>query len=418
MRKINIIVPIKTFLSAKKRVAAYARVSANDERPMHSLSAQVSHYSGLIQRHAEWEYAGVYADGGISGVGDNRPEFKRLVADCEAGKIDIVLTKSISRFARNTVILLETVRRLRELGVDVWFERESIHSLSGDGELLLTILASFAQEESRAISENIKWSLRKGFKDGKTTSFHIYGYRWNGEKFIVQPDESAVVRMIFADFLNGMFPADIVEKLAGMGIKPMYADKFSDRVIRYMLSNEKYTGDLVLQKTFVENHITKKGCKNNGELPKYIIEDAHEAIIDKVTFDRVQAEKQRRKELGRLSSKICAQSAFSCRIRCETCGCLFYRSSGKRAGGNVRIWVCSEKKFNNRRGCATRGLREDVLEDVSASILGIKAFDSGTFTRLIREVGVSQENMLTFHFYDGRVVTHQWEPTNRGGAKV
>lgn len=164
----------------RKRVAAYARISEEKGRTLHSLAAQVSYYSELIQSRGEWEYVGVYADGGISGTTDNRAEFRRMLVDCEKRKIDIILTKSISRFARNTVDLLNTVRHLRELNIEVRFEKERIHSLSEDGELMLTLLASFSQEESRSISENVKWGIRKRFEQGIPNSFCMYGYRWNG----------------------------------------------------------------------------------------------------------------------------------------------------------------------------------------------------------------------------------------------
>lgn len=182
MRKISRIEPKLPVIQARKKVAAYARVSRDTERLMHSVSAQVSYYSALIQKNPEWEYAGVYADMGISGTDTSkRGEFLRMLEDCEAGKIDIILTKSISRFARNTVDLLETVRHLKNLGIEVRFEKENIHSLSEDGELMLTLLASFAQEESRSISENVKWGVRKRFQSGEigAANKHILGYRYD-----------------------------------------------------------------------------------------------------------------------------------------------------------------------------------------------------------------------------------------------
>ena len=198
MRKITKLEPKAPVLKLRKRVAAYARVSMESERLQHSLSAQISYYSEKIQKNPDWLYAGVHADYGVSGTRtEKRDAFNRLLADCETGKIDIVLTKSISRFARNTVDLLETVRHLKEIGVEVWFERENIHSMSGDGELMLSILASFAQEESRSISKNITWSIRKKFERGEQWHTAPFGYRWNGETFIVREDEAEVVRRIY-----------------------------------------------------------------------------------------------------------------------------------------------------------------------------------------------------------------------------
>ena len=201
IRRIDANIPT---MKPRKRVAAYARVSMESDRLNHSLSAQVSYYSELIQKNPEWIYAGVYADSGISGTGiKKRTEFQRLIADCDAGKIDIVLTKSISRMARNVVDLLDTVRHLKSIGVEVRFEKENINSLSSDGELLLTILAGFSEEESKNISDNIKWAIQKKFSQGKQWHTAPFGYRWNGETFIVQEDEADAVRWIYDRFLKG-----------------------------------------------------------------------------------------------------------------------------------------------------------------------------------------------------------------------
>ncbi len=206
----------------RKRVAAYARVSMLSDRMEHSLSAQVSYYSNLIQQNPEWKYAGVYADDFVSGTTiDRRAEFERLLNDCEAGKIDLILTKSISRFARNTLDLLITIRRLKELGIEVRFERENIHSLSGDGELLLTFLASFAQEESRSLSENVRWGTVRRFQQGiQNGKFRIYGYRWIGDNLVVEPDEAKIVRLIFDNYLNGISIEATESQLKERGYNP------------------------------------------------------------------------------------------------------------------------------------------------------------------------------------------------------
>ena len=239
MRKINKITPPIPSLPRRKRVAAYARVSVERDRTKHSLSAQVSYFSGLIQKNPEWEYVGVYADLGQTGTTDSRKEWKRMLADCEDGKIDIILVKGISRFARNTVDLLETVRRLKELSIEVRFEKENINSLSGDGELMLTILASFAQEESFSMSENIKWRFRRGFQNGKQKRTQVYGYRWDGENFVPEPDEAEIVRYIFAEYLAEKSPHTIAAKLTEMGAKSMYGDKWWQKTIISILENGK-----------------------------------------------------------------------------------------------------------------------------------------------------------------------------------
>lgn len=202
-----------------ERVAAYCRVSSGKDAMLHSLSAQVSHYSELIQRRPGWAYAGVYADEALTGTKDDRPEFQRLLADCRAGKIDRVLTKSVSRFARNTVTLLETVRELKELGVAVYFEEQNIDSLSGDGELMLTILASFAQEESKSVSDNCKWRIRKDFSEGKPMNLPLlYGYRREKGRIVIDEREAEIVRFIFRSCLNGMGKGRITEALREQGV--------------------------------------------------------------------------------------------------------------------------------------------------------------------------------------------------------
>ena len=276
MRKINKIEPKIPTLPTRKKVAAYARVSMETERLHHSLSAQVSYYSELIQRNPEWEYVGVYADDGITGTQTNREEFQRLMADCEAGKIDIILTKSISRFARNTVDLLQTVRHLKELGIEVRFEKEHINSLSGDGEVMLTLLASFAQEESISISNNVKWGTRKRFEQGIPNGrFMIYGYRWEGDHLVIEPEEAKIVKLIFDNFLKGLSAEATEKQLEEMGVKSFKGQHFGNTSIRQILGNITYTGNLLFQKEYVVDPLTKKTRKNKGELPQYYVENTH-----------------------------------------------------------------------------------------------------------------------------------------------
>ena len=206
-------------LPTRKRVAAYARVSCGKDEMLHSLAAQVSAYSTLIHSRADWEYVGVYADEAETGTKDSRPEFQRLIADCRAGLIDMVITKSVSRFARNTVMLLETVRELKELGVYVYFDEQKIYTDSSDGELMLTILASYAQEESRSASENQKWKIRKAYNEGKPSNYmSIYGYDHSDGKLTIVPEEAEVVRMIFNDYLSGLGINTITKKLIRLKI--------------------------------------------------------------------------------------------------------------------------------------------------------------------------------------------------------
>ncbi len=296
MREVTKVMPLIPELERKKRVAAYARVSLDSERLMHSLSAQVSYYSDYIQKNPHWIYAGVYADEGISGTQtQKRDEFKRLMKDCEYGKIDIVLVKSISRFARNTVDLLSAVRHLKSLGIEVRFEKENINSMSNDGELMLSILASFAQEESRSISENVKWGTRKRFEKGIPNGrVRVFGYKWENDTLVIVQEEAKTVKRIYAEFINGKTPRAIAKGLNDDGITTRMGCKWSDFGIRTILQNITYTGNMLLQKVFVDDPITKHRKINRGELPRYFVENTHTAIISKDIFDKAQAEFERR----------------------------------------------------------------------------------------------------------------------------
>ena len=322
MKTVEKISDNRPVLPKKKRVAAYARVSVESERMRHSLSAQVSYYSSLIQSNPDWEYAGVFADYGISGTGTKaRTEFNRMLWECEKGNIDIILTKSIQRFARNTVDLLNTVRRLKSLGIEVRFEKEQIHSLSGEGELMLSILASFAQEESRSISENCKWGIRKRFKSGEigAANKHLLGYYYDDEKrqYVIIPEEAEIVRKMFALYLDGVSLKNICAELNGAGYRTINGCLFQEASLHKMIKNEVYAGDILRQKCHIPDPISKKKVRNTGELPMYYQTDAHEAIIDRETYARVQAEIRRRESL------VPPNYPFTGKITCGICGAHF-----------------------------------------------------------------------------------------------
>ena len=288
------------------RVAAYARVSSGKDAMHHSLSAQVSYYSSLIQKHPGWTYAGVYADEAKTGTKDSRANFQRLIADCQQGRIDLVITKSVSRFARNTVTLLETVRQLKDMDVDVYFEEQNIHTMSTDGELMLTILASYAQEESRSVSENQKWRIRKNFKEGRPWNGVMLGYRQQGGKYIIVPEEAEIVRRIYTEYLAGKGLEAIVNGLNADGILTQKGFTWHKGPVSRILRNSNYTGNLLLQRFYSENHITKRKCVNEGELPKYSAADTHEAIIDADTWARVQELRKNKRRPTRTEKQICS----------------------------------------------------------------------------------------------------------------
>lgn len=400
MREVSKIKPSMPVLHRKKRVAAYARVSMDSERLMHSLSAQVSYYSDYIQKNPQWIYVGVYADEGITGtLTDKRDEFKRLMKDCDDGKIDIILVKSISRFARNTVDLLKTVRHLKSLGIEVRFEKENINSMSNDGELMLSILASFAQEESRSISENVKWGTRKRFEQGIPNGrVRTFGYQWEGDTLVIVQEEAETVKRIFNEFLDGQSPRMIAKKLNDAGLKTRANCKWSDFSIRYILTNITYTGNMLLQKVFVDDPILKHRKTNRGELPRYFVEQAHEAIIDQTTFDAVQAEFVRRSKDRK--------TVFTGKIKCSDCGA-YYRRNIVGQGECYNVWVCSTKRTKGRSACGAKDIREDILKEISAGALGMTEFDENIFLDRIESIMVTG-NELCFNFYDGTTVIKKY----------
>ena len=419
MRKISKVEASIPALKPRKKVAAYARVSMETERLMHSLSAQVSYYSGLIQKNPDWEYAGVYSDDGVSGTGiAKRRGFRQMVEDCEKGKIDIVLTKSISRFARNTVDLLGTVRHLKDLGVEVRFEKERISSMSGDGELMLTILASFAQEESRSISDNVKWGTRKRFEQGIPNGhFRVYGYRWEGERLVVEPEEARIVKRIFQNFLDGKSRLETEREFAAEGITTAQGCRWVDSNIKVVLTNITYTGNLLLQKEYIEDPITKKRKKNKGELPQYYVEGTHEAIIDMETFRYVQDEMARRKEMGPFANKALNTTCFTSMLKCGKCGCSFVRSQRENRakgsttyGDTVVYWVCGTTKRKGGR-CSTKDIPEPVLRKTCAEAMGLEEFDEDIFKESISAIIVGEGRKLCFHFKDGKDAEIVWQST-------
>ena len=416
-KKIRIIEATNIAPARLKRVAAYARVSMETERLNHSLSAQVSYYSELIQKHPGWVYAGVFADDGITGTKANRPEFQRMLQECDAGNIDIILTKSISRFARNTVDLLETVRHLKELGIEVQFEKEHISSLSDDGELMLSLLASFAQEEIRSLSDNVKWGTRKRMEQGIPNGhFRVYGYRWEGDVLIPVPEEAAIVRRIFQNFLDGKSRLETEREFAAEGITTREGCRWVDSNIRVVLSNVTYTGNMLLQKEYISDPITKKRKKNRGELPQYYVPDTHEAIIDKATFDYVQAEMARRRELGPLANKALNTCCFTGKIKCGLCGQSYMHTTRVNRAAQTLLpekmegWSCGTRKRKGGR-CQGKEIPHRFLLAETTAALGIDEFDEQVFAEQIERIDVTGARELTFRFRDGHTVIRQWVNT-------
>lgn len=353
----------------KRRVAGYARVSTDHEDQATSYEAQVAYYTDYIKSRDDWEFVAIYTDEGISATNTKKREgFKAMIADALAGKIDLIVTKSVSRFARNTVDSLTTVRQLKEEGIEIYFEKENIWTLDSKGELLITIMSSLAQEESRSISENVTWGHRKRFADGKVSFAYsrFMGLDKDKEtgKIVVNPEQAEVVRLIFRLFLEGRTPHSIASELTRRGIKtPGGKDVWNQQTVRRMLSNEKYKGDALLQKEFTVDFLQKKMKKNEGEVPQYYVEGNHEAIIDPAVFDMVQAELAKRSRGG---SRYSGVSIFSNKIKCADCGG-WYGSKVWHSTDRYRkiVYRCN-RKYNNEK-CQTPHVTEEEVKKAFVS---------------------------------------------------
>ena len=408
MKKIRKIEANEPAFVKRKRVVAYTRVSTGKEAMLESLSAQVSYFSSLIQKNREWDYGGVYSDEAYTGTKESRPGFQQMIADCRDGKVDMIITKSISRFARNTVTMLETIRELKELGINVFFERENINSMSSTGEFMLTILASVAQEESLSASENVKWRIRKNYKEGKSGAVMIYGYEYiKGRGLEIIPAEAEVVRQIFNDYLSGLGVNSIAKKLHTAGIPTKTKSRWSGNTIASMLRNEKYIGDALLQKNYVENHLTKKVKVNNGQLPQYYVHNDHEPIIDREIFEKVQEEIARRAEKSNRDNR--RQYPFSGKIFCGICGVRYVRKISHSKSNPTPIWHCYTYDRLGKSECPSKRVPEEVLKEKVKEVLGLEEFDEEMLKKKITEIRVPANGQLEFLFFDGKSVKMQWE---------
>ena len=347
------------------RVAAYCRVSTDDEEQLTSYEAQKNYYTDKIMTNKERTLAGIFADEGITGTSARkRPEFLRMIRQCKQGKIDIVLTKSISRFARNTVDCLNYVRALKELGIAVIFEKENMNTLEIDSEILITMLGAFAQSESESISANVRWGIRQAMKEGKATIQYkyLYGYRKGDDsKPEIIPDQAEVVRKIYDLFLSGTPVRGIQEYLNANSVPNINGEsKWARSAIDSILTNEKYCGDVLLQKTYIDDCINKKVKKNTGQLPMYLVQNHHEGIISRETFDAAQAELARRsagkspskKNAPTGRSRYSSKYALSDRLYCGECGTRYQRCTWRNRDGSKRIvWRCVSRVDYGNKYC-------------------------------------------------------------------
>ncbi|TCT14565.1 DNA invertase Pin-like site-specific DNA recombinase [Natranaerovirga pectinivora] len=372
--RVRIIEPTKKVENKKLRVCAYARVSTDNTKQGESLENQITYYERLITSNPEYVFVGIFADKGITGTTENRPEFKRMLDLCRENKIDVIITKSISRFARNTVVMLQLVRELKDLGIEVRFEKENINTLSEDGEFMLTVLSSFAEEESRNVSENLRWSAKKKFQKGEliinTNRFLGYDKDEKGN-LVINEAEAKVIQRIFTEYLSGKGVFTIAKGLNAEGIPTVSGARWYENTVLYILKNEKYKGDALLQKYYVPEHKKKKTYLNKGRLESYYIEDNHPAIVSKEMWHKVQEELERRaneKSIERDTKKYLKRYPLTGMLYCSKCGATLQRRTwNSNLPSKKIVWQCSNYIKNGKNAC--RGTK---IDDEFVSRLKIK----------------------------------------------
>lgn len=385
----------------KRKACGYARVSTDSDEQFTSYEAQVDYYTKYIKSRPELEFVKVYADEGITATNTKRRDgFNEMIDDALAGKIDLIIAKSVSRFARNTVDSLTTIRKLKDNGVECYFEKENIYTFDGKGELMITIMSSLAQEESRSISENVTWGQRKRFSDGKVKIpiKNFLGYiKEKDGTYSINEEEAKVIRTIYRKFIDGYTPNKIGTYLEGLGIKtPCGKTKWACSTIVSILKNEKYKGDALLQKTFTVDFLQHKVKKNDGEIPQYYVENSHPAIIPPEEWEIVKLELERRNKIGKAySSKNC----FGSKLICEDCGSFYgpklWHSTDKY---KKVIWLCNKKYSKvNKSVCKTPRIEEEQIKNMF-----IKAYNiiMGNKESLIEDCELIRETLINFDKID------------------
>ena len=358
------------------RVAAYCRVSTDSDAQLESLEAQKAHYESYISGRDDWELVEIYYDRGITGTKkEKRPELLRMIADCEKGKIDFIVTKSISRFARNTTDCLEVVRKLLDLNIPIFFEKENLNTGSMESELFLAILSSMAEGESTSISQNVKWSIQQRFRNGTfKICYPPYGYDWNDNRLVINPEQAEVVKWIFAQVLSGKGTQKIADELNQKDVPTKKGGHWSAATIRGMLTNEKYIGDAVFQKTYTDTQFNRH--INNGQKDKYVISDHHEAIISREDFEAARALiEQRCKEKGIVkgSEKYQHRYSFSSKIICGKCGNTFKRRKHTCSEYKYVAWCCNTH-LNDKTRCSMKYIRDDELKAAFVTMINKLVF--------------------------------------------
>ena len=415
-------------MKPKLRVAAYCRVSTDSDEQATSYEAQIEHYTEFIQKNEEWELAGIFADDGISGTNTKkREEFNRMIAECMKGNIDMVITKSISRFARNTLDCLKYIRQLKEKNIPVYFEKESINTMDSKGEVLLTIMASLAQQESQSLSQNVKLGLQYRYQQGEVQVNHnrFLGYTKDEEgKLVIVQEEAETVKRIYREYLEGASLAQIGKGLEADGILTgANKKKWRPETIKKMLQNEKYMGDALLAKTYTVDFLTKKRVKNNGIVPQYYVEDNHEPIIPKDLYMQVQEEMARRSNLNSGNKKRIYSSkyALSGIVYCGNCGDIYRRIAWNNRGKHSIVWRCVTRLDNGPSECDAPTILETDLQAVVIKAINLVLGDKDRMIKVLQEnieTVLSQEGESSVDDIDARLEELQKDLLKRANGKV
>ena len=413
----------------KLRVAAYCRVSTDRDEQESSYEAQVEHYTEFIDRNPEWQLAGIYADDGISGTNTKkREEFNRMIEDCMASKIDMVITKSISRFARNTLDCLKYIRKLKEKNISVYFEKENINTMDAKGEVLLTIMASLAQQESQSLSQNVKLGLQFRYQAGKVQVNHnrFLSYTKDDEgNLVIVPEEAEIVLRIYREYLEGASLFQIGQGLEADGIKTAAgSDYWLQSTLKKILTNEKYIGDALLQKTYTVDFLNKKRVANNGIVPQYYVENSHPAIIPREKFMKVREEMYRRAhmECGPDQKRRIYSSryALSSIVYCAHCNDIFRRINWNNRGCKSTVWRCLSRVEKNRPSCTARTVKEELLHEVVVRAVNEVITGSSSFIPALQasfERGLGDSNSAAVEGIDDHLLELQQELLKLANAK-
>lgn len=381
------------------KVAAYCRVSTDDKEQKTSYEAQIQYYTNKINKNPDWQMAGIFADEGITGTqAKKRPEFLKMIRLCRQRKIDIILTKSLSRFARNTVDSLKYIRELKELGIAVISEKENINTLTAESEMLITIMSCFAQAESESISKNVSWGVRQSFKNGNVPIKYktLLGYKKGADGLPeIVPEEAEIVRLIYRSYLDGMSLKQIADTLNSRGLRTKHKNaSWQIEIVKSILVNEKYSGDALLQKTYVTDCITKKTRKNNGELPMYLVKNHHEPIISHEDFNRVQEEMARRSAKRVIADKLTkteqgkysAKYALSELLICGECGEHYRRVTWTAKGFKEIKWRCVSRIQYGKKKChSSPTIDEQALHRAILSAVNEFCTVKGDVAKALRE---------------------------------